>query len=152
MRWVPINSEWGKGKVNGKVWLYATTIDVYWLLLKLGEGIYNSLYFYNMLKLFTVIIIIIMKRNTKSHSEKAKILRINQFSCSVVSDSLRPLGLQNARPPSPSPTPWTCSNSYWGWAYTYHRVSLLSEFSWFLVRQFGIPFSTTECLLCSPYI
>ena len=28
-----------------------------------------------------------------------------QFSCSVVSDSLRPLGLQHARPPCPSPTP-----------------------------------------------
>ena len=28
-----------------------------------------------------------------------------QFSCSVMSDSLRPLGLQHARPPCPSPTP-----------------------------------------------
>ena len=28
-----------------------------------------------------------------------------QFSCSVVSDSLRPHGLQHARPPCPSPTP-----------------------------------------------
>ena len=28
-----------------------------------------------------------------------------QFSCSVVSDSLRPRGLQHARPPCPSPTP-----------------------------------------------
>ena len=34
-----------------------------------------------------------------------------QFSCSVVSDSLRPHGLQQARPPSPSPTPRACSNS-----------------------------------------
>ena len=61
--------------MNGKVWLYATTIDVCCLSLKLDEGIYNSLYFYNMFKLFTVIIIII-KINIKSHSEKAKILRI----------------------------------------------------------------------------
>ena len=28
-----------------------------------------------------------------------------QFSCSVMSDSLRPHGLQHARPPCPSPTP-----------------------------------------------
>ena len=34
-----------------------------------------------------------------------------QFSCSVVSDSLRPPGLQHARPPCPSPTPGVYSNS-----------------------------------------
>ena len=34
-----------------------------------------------------------------------------QFSCSVVSDSLQPHGLQPARPPSPSPTPGAYSNS-----------------------------------------
>ena len=34
-----------------------------------------------------------------------------QFSCSVVSNSLRPHGLQHARPPSPSPTPGVYSNS-----------------------------------------
>ena len=34
-----------------------------------------------------------------------------QFSCSVVSDSLRPYGLQHARPPCPSPTPGIYSNS-----------------------------------------
>ena len=34
-----------------------------------------------------------------------------QFSCSVVSDSLRPHGLQHPRPPCPSPTPWVYSNS-----------------------------------------
>ena len=33
------------------------------------------------------------------------------FSCSVVSDSLRPHGLQHARPPCPSPTPKVYSNS-----------------------------------------
>ena len=31
---------------------------------------------------------------------------------SVLSDSLRPHGLQHARPPCPSPTPGACSNSY----------------------------------------
>ena len=34
-----------------------------------------------------------------------------QFSHSVVSDSLRPHGLQHARPPCPSPTPRAYSNS-----------------------------------------
>ena len=35
-----------------------------------------------------------------------------QFSHSAVSDSLRPHGLQHARPPCPSPTPGVYSNSY----------------------------------------
>ena len=34
-----------------------------------------------------------------------------QFSCSLVSDSLWPHGLQHARPPCPAPTPGACSNS-----------------------------------------
>ena len=34
-----------------------------------------------------------------------------QFSHSVMSDSLRPQGLQHGRPPCPSPTPRACSNS-----------------------------------------
>ena len=34
-----------------------------------------------------------------------------QFSCSVMSDSLQPHGLQHARPPCPSPTPGVYSNS-----------------------------------------
>ena len=34
-----------------------------------------------------------------------------QFSCSVVSDSLQPHGLQPARPPCPTPTPGVYSNS-----------------------------------------
>ena len=34
-----------------------------------------------------------------------------QFSCSVVSDSLRPLGLQHAMPPCPSPAPGVYPNS-----------------------------------------
>ena len=40
-----------------------------------------------------------------------------QFSCSVVSDSLRPYELQHARPPCPSPTPGVhpnpCPLSWW---------------------------------------
>ena len=34
-----------------------------------------------------------------------------QFSCSVMSNSLQPHGLQHARPPCPSPTPGVHSNS-----------------------------------------
>ena len=33
---------------------------------------------------------------------------VSQFSCSVVSNSLRPCGLQHARPPCPSPAPGAC--------------------------------------------
>ena len=36
---------------------------------------------------------------------------VSQFSCSVVSNSLRPHGLQHARPPCPSATPGVYSNS-----------------------------------------
>ena len=40
-----------------------------------------------------------------------------QFSCSVMSDSLRPHGLQHLRPPCPSPTPgvysYSCPLSQW---------------------------------------
>ena len=37
---------------------------------------------------------------------------IHQFSCSVMSDSLQPHGLQHARLPCPSPTPRVYSNSW----------------------------------------
>ena len=35
-----------------------------------------------------------------------------QFNCSVMSDPLKPHGLQHARLPCPSPTPRACLNSY----------------------------------------
>ena len=34
-----------------------------------------------------------------------------QFSCSVISDSFQPRGLQHAKLPCPSPTPRACANS-----------------------------------------
>ena len=44
-----------------------------------------------------------------------------QFSCSVMSNSLRPHGLQHARPPCPSPTPGvysdSCPLSWWSIPY-----------------------------------
>ena len=50
------------------------------------------------------------------HQHKSAISSV-QFSCSVVSDSLRPHGLQHARPPCPSPTPGVytnpCPSSQW---------------------------------------
>ena len=36
---------------------------------------------------------------------------VHHFSCSIMSDSLQPHGLQHARLPCPSPTPRACSNS-----------------------------------------
>ena len=38
-------------------------------------------------------------------------IRSDQISCSVMSDSLQPHGLQHTRPPCPSPTPRVYSNS-----------------------------------------
>ena len=43
---------------------------------------------------------------------KIKISSSGQFSCSAVSNSLRPHGLQHARPSCPSPTRGDYSNSY----------------------------------------
>ena len=40
---------------------------------------------------------------------------VSQFSCSVVSNSLRPHGLQHTRLPCPSPIPRACSNSWFHW-------------------------------------
>ena len=40
----------------------------------------------------------------------APLLHSVQFSCSIMSNSLRPHGLQHARPPYPSPTPGVYSN------------------------------------------
>ena len=40
------------------------------------------------------------------------VLQSVQFSHSVMSDSLRPHGLQHTRPPCPSPTPGAYSNTY----------------------------------------
>ena len=61
-----------------------------------------------------------------------------QFSCSFVSNSLWPHGLQHLRPPYPSPTPGTCSNS--------------CPSSWWCHPTFSssvIPFSS--CLLSSVF-
>ena len=56
------------------------------------------------------------KAGLKFNIQKTKIMASDpislvQFSCSVVSDSLRPHELQHTRPPCPSPTPRVHSNS-----------------------------------------
>ena len=48
----------------------------------------------------------------KINLEGILMLAVLLFSCWVMSDSLRPQGLQHARLPCPSPSPKACSNSY----------------------------------------
>ena len=55
-----------------------------------------------------------------------------QFSCSVVSDFLRPHEMQHARPPCPSPTPRACSNSCPSNQWCYPTIS-----------SFVVPFSSS---------
>ena len=60
-----------------------------------------------------------------------------QFSCSVVSDSLQPHGLQRARLPCPSPTPGACSNSCplsW-WCHSTISLSVIPFSSAFNLSQ-----------------
>ena len=60
-----------------------------------------------------------------------------QFSRTVMSDSLRPHGLQHARLPCPSPSPGACSNS-----------SLLSQWCHPTISSSVVPFSS--CLQSFP--
>ena len=61
-----------------------------------------------------------------------EILVLLLFSCSVVSDSLRPHGLQHARLPCPSPSPRACSNScpLSRWGHPTILSSFISFSSW----------------------
>ena len=54
------------------------------------------------------------------------------FSCSVVSDSLQPHGLQHARLPCPSPSPRVCSNScpVNGWCHPMWMSRRVTLFRW----------------------
>ena len=49
--------------------------------------------------------------NIKNTIRNYTIILLVQFSCSVMSNTLRPHGLQQARPPCPSPTPGVYLNS-----------------------------------------
>ena len=65
---------------------------------------------------------------------------ISQFSCSVVSDSLRSYGLQHTRLPCPSPTPGVYSNScplsQWCHPTTSSSVVLLPPSIFLSIRVF----------------
>ena len=55
----------------------------------------------------------IMKKFNPTPNKRLAFLTFSsvQFSHSVMSDSLRPHGLQHTKPPCPSPSPGACSNS-----------------------------------------
>ena len=98
-----------------------------------------------------------------------------QFSCSVMSDSLQPYGLQHARPPCPSRTPGVYSNScplsWWchstisssvipfcfclqsfsaSWSFpTSHLYSYLYHCYYFL--RLSCKLSTILCIMCLPF-
>ena len=62
------------------------------------------------------ILLVFQRLKAISHKYRLGDLALNlissvQFSCSVMSDSLQPDGLQHTRPPCPSPTPRVYSNS-----------------------------------------
>ena len=63
-------------------------------------------------------------------------------SCSVVSGSLRPHGLQHARPPCPSPSPGICSKSFSTWKFGHCHFLTLYKFTNFLILP-KIVFSTS---------
>ena len=52
-----------------------------------------------------------MNGQVSRKTQTIKDIKISQFSCSVVSDSLRPHESQHARPPCPSPPPGVHSDS-----------------------------------------
>ena len=81
-----------------------------------------------------------------------------QFSCSVLSDSLRARGLQHTRPPCPSPTPRVYSNScplsWWCHQTTYYITTRESWTTdtlkqtvprWFVHKNAFRPLKITEC-------
>ena len=71
------------------------------------------------------------KKTSKRHRRKGSSV---QLSCSVVSDSLWPHGLQCTRPPCPSPTPgvhpYSCPLSQWCHQAISSSVALFSFFLW----------------------
>ena len=71
------------------------------------------------------------KKTSKRHRRKGSSV---QLSCSVVSDSLWPHGLQCSRLPSPSPTPGACSNSC-ALSQWYHPTILSSVIPFFSCLQ-----------------
>ena len=63
------------------------------------------MYIFNLSLIKNVFICYTKQSNNKYNTYKKYQFSSVQFSCSVVSDSLRPHDLQHTRPPCPSPTP-----------------------------------------------
>ena len=72
-----------------------------------------------------------------------------QFSCSVVSDSLRPHEQQHARPPCPSLSPGVCSNSCPLNHWCHPTVSSSIAFFSFCLQPFPSSGSFPMCQLCA---
>ena len=76
------------------------------------------------------------------------------FSCSVVSDSLQPNGLQHIRLPCPSPTSGACSNSC-PWSQWYHTTIYLILCPLLLPSVFPsirvFPSESVLCIRCPKY-
>ena len=72
------------------------------------------------------------------------------FSCSVVSNSLWPPGLQHARLPCPSPSPGVCSNSRllskW---YNNHCIIILLNYNFFFFFFFFLPLCLSHYTISS---
>ena len=77
-----------------------------------------------------------------------------QFSCSVMSDSLRLHGLQYARLPCPSPTPRACSNSCpssWWRIQPSHPLSSPSPPAFNLSQHQGLSQGVVPCIRWPKY-
>ena len=79
--------------------------------------LYNTVlvFLYNSVKL--TLNIELSHKGPEIISDASRTFSSVQFSCSVVSDTLQPHELQQARPPCPSPIPWvhsdSCPSSQW---------------------------------------
>ena len=123
--WVNSGSWWWTGRPGvlqsmesqrvGHDWL----TELNWLLYLLWWLVISSLwcYYWDLLKAQLMVILAVQKLARFIRSQLFIFIFISftwgsvYFSCSVVSNSLRPQGLQHARLPRPSPTPRACSNS-----------------------------------------
>ena len=72
----------------------------------------TSFFFKFLLDLVFIRIIVLCQFNFRYTAKWICHTNISLFSRSVMSDSLRPHGLQHARLSCPSPTPGACSNAY----------------------------------------
>ena len=95
---------------TGLSWFYSGSS----LLMNIKVYFFYHFFFYKMMRLsytpFTLFFFFIPENGIARSKGMPQKLWV-QFSRSVVSDSLRPYGLQHARPPCPSPTPGAYSNS-----------------------------------------